>query len=819
MSASPQNFPQLPILEVMDEVQNVLQSTNTLILKAPPGAGKSTLLPLLLMEEEWLQGKKIIMLEPRRLAAKSIAYRMADLCNDRVGDQIGYRVRFDTKVSKATKIEVVTEGILTRMIQSDNSLNDIGLVIFDEFHERSLHADVALAFCREVQEVLRPDLRILVMSATLNMPELSNLLNCKVIESKGRQFPVDVIYTGTQDELNMAALAAQTVLNAVEKHDGDVLVFFPGQAQIKSCEAILKKQLTDFEIHPLYGMLSPKAQNAAIMPSRSGKRKVVLATSIAETSLTIEGVKIVVDTGYGKKQAFDPNSGMSKLITHLIAEDAADQRSGRAGRLGPGVCYRMWSKATQAQLEVHRKPEILEAELSPLVLDLAHWGTNNLDDISWITPPPAKNIQYAQDLLEDIEALEIGTLTEHGREIHALPCHPRIAHMLIKARALGLLSLACDLAAFLEERDPMGRESGIDINDRIIALRNQRKTQRFQKGFKKIAQIAEQYLKMCGAETQNDIGFDPFDTGLLLSQAYPERIAHARPGNNAQFQMANGQLVACGHKEDLAAEPWLAIAQAHAHHNIGNIWLAAPLNPQDLQDFVKEREVIHWDTKEGKLIAEKQLRIGQIILKSSPIKNMDPLKKIEVLTQLIQKDGAHLLDFNKQVTQWQNRVLSLKKWNPEQNWPNVETQTLLNTNKLWLAPYLNEVKTVKDLQKLNLLDLLTFSLDYEQQQLLNQLAPAKIQVPSGAKFTLEYQENGQSPKLSARIQELFGLQDTPKVNQGKINVLVQLLSPGFKPVQLTSDLKNFWSETYFMVKKDLKGRYPKHKWPDDPLNG
>lgn len=805
----------LPITEVIDEVKAHLTTDNTLIVNAPPGAGKSTLLPLTLMQEDWLKGQKILMLEPRRLAARTIASRMSELIGDQVGKTVGYRVRFDNKVSESTKIEVLTEGILTRMIHADNSLEEVGLVIFDEFHERSIHADVALALCREAQQVIRPDLRIMIMSATLDMPQLTMLLKAPSVVSKGRQYPVEVQYVGEQDLMLLPEMTARTIIKATKEHSGDVLAFFPGEGEIRKCEELLRKELKGFALHPLYGQLPQGKQFAAIMPDKSGKRKVVMATSIAETSLTIEGIKIVVDTGFGRTSKFDPKSGLSRLETVQISKDSADQRAGRAGRLSSGVCYRMWSKATQARLSEHRNPEIMEADLAALVLDMAQWGIMDINQLTWLTPPPKGALAQASETLHQLNALEHGRITAHGKKIHQLPCHPRIAHMLLEAEEADMLELATDVAALLEERDPLGREAGIDINLRIETLRRFRDENRLGRKFARIEKVAESYRRMFDIEVDNG-QVDPFETGLILSHAYPERIAFARPGNNAQFQLSNGKYAMAGHKDDLAHEPWLSIAHMDARDGMGKIFMASPLNPRDLAPLVKEREVITWDTKRGGLIATKDLRIGSIILQSKPLPDPDESHLVQAISEALKKEGGHLLDFNESVQQWQNRVLSLRKWNPQGNWPDVSTPTLLMTNGEWLTPYLDQVKKPEDLKKIDLTKVLHHSLSWELQELLTQLAPEKIEVPSGSYVSLQYRADGEPPILAVRLQEVFGLADTPKVNGGKNGVLMHLLSPGYKPVQITADLRSFWDNAYFEVKKDLKRRYPKHSWPDDP---
>jgi ATP-dependent helicase HrpB len=806
----------LPVAEIINQVKNHLTNHNTLIVNAPPGAGKSTLLPLTLLDENWLAGKKIIMLEPRRLAAKTIATRMAELWGDKVGETIGYRIRFENRVSSQTKIEVVTEGILTRMLHTDNALENVGLVIFDEFHERSLFADVAMALCREAQQVLRPDLRMIVMSATLNMPQLTALLNCPVAVSEGKQYPVEVKYVGEGDAFLLPETTSQVILKAVKEHEGDVLVFLPGEGEIRKCTELLKGKLLDFEIHPLYGQLPQREQFAAIMPNKNGNRKVVLATSIAETSLTIEGVKIVIDSGFARVSKFDPKSGLSRLETVQITKDSADQRAGRAGRLTEGVCYRMWTKANQDRLIEHRIPEIMEADLAALVLDMAKWGISNLNQLTWLSPPPKAAVMQAVDVLTNLNALDLNKrITEHGKEIHQLPCHPRIAHMLLKAKQDNAIALATDIAAILEERDPLPKDSGIDINLRIEALRRSRQNYSAGNRFGRIEKVAESYRKMLNQEVENG-PVDDKETGLLLAYTYPERIAFARPGNNAQFQLANGKIAAIGHRDNLANEPWLAVAHIDTRDGLGKIFMASPLNPKDLLPLVKEREVITWDTRKGGLIATKDLRIGSIVLQSKPLAAPSEENLVAAICTAIKNEGEALLNFDEAFTQLQNRILSVCKWNQNKDWPDVSTDELLLNNMDWLEFYLPKVKRPDDLKKINLSEALLQYLTWEQQQTLNTLVPAKINVPSGSNIGIEYLANGETPILSVRLQEVFGMADTPTINNGKTPLVLHLLSPGFKPVQVTSDLRSFWNNTYFEVKKELKRRYPKHAWPDNP---
>ena len=807
----------LPVSEIIPQVKAHFSTQSSLIIQAPPGAGKSTLLPLTFLEEPWLKGKKIIMLEPRRLATKSIAQRMAIMTNTQLGELIGYRIRFESAISKITRLEVITEGILTKMLHSDNALEDIGMVIFDEFHERNLHSEVALALCREVQQILRPDLKILLMSATIDAKELSGLLNSKIIESKGRQFPVEVNFAVEVDEYSIGEDTARQIIPLTKVHKGDFLVFLPGQGEIKKAQEILQKALPRDLILPLYGQLSPGEQNRAIQPDLSGKRKIVLSTDIAETSLTIEGIKVVVDSGFAKSSKFDPRTGLSKLVLHRISNDSADQRSGRAGRLSAGHSYRLWTKAIQNQLNEFRTPELMEADLTALVLDMKAWGKQEIRSMTWLTPPPAGTLALAEKTLETIEAISDGELTGHGKEIHALPCHPRIAHMLLFAKKHGQLGLGTDVAAILEERDPLPQDSGVDLNLRIEVLRRFRSRGVNMSRIKKIEKVASSYRRMFRVEAENS-PVDPWQTGLLVAFAYPERIAAARPGNNAQFQLANGKIASIGHRDDLAHESWLAVAHLDAREGMGKIWMAAPLNPKDLMPMIKTKEVISWDRKKGGLVALTEVRIGAIILGSRPLAKVEKGDATLAILEAIREEGEHLLNFDEETEQLILRIASLKSWNPTQNWPNWSVAVLCENPETWLEPYFSGITKNEDFKKLNLSQILLYSLDLEQQKQLDDLAPATVAVPSGSKIKIEYRSQGDTPLLSVRLQELFGLLETPKVNNGKVSLLIEMLSPGYKPVQLTQDLKSFWSNGYFEVKKELKRRYPKHEWPEDPIS-
>lgn len=814
--STPLLFPELPIQQVIPEVIEKLSSANTLIVHAPPGAGKSTLLPLAILDAQVLKGSKILMLEPRRLAAKSIAERMASLLGEEVGQRIGYRIRFDSKVSQHTQLEVLTEGILTRMLQQDNALEGVGLVIFDEFHERNIHADLAMALCRESQQILRPDLKIMVMSATLNMPQLEKLLGCETVVSEGKQYSVEEIYIGDTDLFTLVEQVADTVARAAKEQRGDILAFLPGEGEIKKAIEILKRRIPEFAIHGLYGKLSPHAQQQAIRPHPSGKRKVVLATSIAETSLTIEGIRVVVDSGFTKKSVFNPRSGLSRLETVMISKDSATQRKGRAGRLGPGVCYRLWSKASHQFLEEFRKPEIEEADLCNLVLELIGWGVQDIFQLSWLSRPPKKAVNQAIETLHQINALDNHKLTEHGKKILKIPAHPRIAHMLITAGDLNLLGLACDLAALTEERDPLPQEKNVDINIRLEALRRARKEQLHQKGLAKLEKVAQHYRKIFVCEPDNSV-IDPYQTGFLLANAFPERIASARPGNNAQFQLANGKLAQISHQDDLANESWLAVSHIDERDGMGKIFLASPLLPTDLKPLIKNRRVIKFDKERGTLVAESQMGIGAIVLRSTPLQDVNAEEKLRALKNFIYQNGTHLFNISEELTSLLNRIQSLRIWMPTLNLPDFSLNYLLEQELNWLEPYLLNIKKTNDFEKLDLYSILWHSLEFEQQQSIEQLAPQHLIVPSGSKITIRYQSDGGKPLVEVRLQELFGLTESPTLCQGKIAVNMHLLSPGFKLVQITSDLKSFWNDAYFEVKKELKRRYPKHSWPENPL--
>jgi ATP-dependent helicase HrpB len=708
----------LPVQEIVSQVTDHFKDNTTLIVKAPPGAGKSTLLPLTFLNEPWLENKKIIVLEPRRLAAKTIATRMSQLLGEQAGETIGYRIRFETKISDKTRIEVVTEGILTRMLQTDNSLKDVALVIFDEFHERSIHADVALALCREAQLTKRTDLRLLIMSATMDLPELSAKLKCTIIESEGRQYPVAIHYMGATDMHLLPELTVRIVKKASKENKGDILVFLPGQAEINASKDLLENKIPNTVIHTLYGQLPFAQQQAALLPDKDGKRKVVLATSIAETSLTIEGVTTVVDSGFGKRSKFDPESGLSRLETVNISIDAADQRAGRAGRLSAGTCYRMWSETQHDNLQKHHQPEIETTDLSSLVLEMAIWGISNVFNMVWLTPPPKSHVKQARETLHYINALERNKVTAHGKKIHQLPCNPRIAHMLLMAEELDQEALATDVAAVIEEKDPLSvKEAGVDINERITALRRFRNNAGKGRAFGMIERVARSYRELMEIDVSNE-KFDSFMTGLLLAYAYPERVAFARPGNQSQFQLANGTYAQFSHKDSLSRESWVSVARIDAREGTGKIFMASPLNPKDLKGMVKNAVSVHWDLITNDLIVHTELRIGQIVLKSSPMDDPSDEERTQALCDAVKKDGRNLLNFTPEFKKWQVSMFEAQQQHPLARFPDVDTESLLLSCEDWLAPFADEIEEKDDLKKLNLLEIISAKIPKELLKLV-----------------------------------------------------------------------------------------------------
>ncbi len=762
----------LPAYSIAGEVNRALTEGNRLIITAPPGAGKSTVLPLTILEG--LSGNgKLLMLEPRRVAARQIAERMAWLVGEPVGRSIGYRVKQDTKVSRDTRIEVITEGILTRMLIEDPTLDGVEAVIFDEFHERSIHSDEALALTRQSQALLREDLRIIIMSATIDTEALATELQAPVIESEGRMFPVEIRHTAKEaTPENVSELVAHYIREAHKAEAGDILAFLPGEAEIRRCEELLGTALGDTHICPLYGMLSNAAQKAAIAPSAPGERKVVLATPVAETSLTIEGVRIVIDGGLYKHLVVDARSGLSHLETARISLDMATQRSGRAGRVAPGVCYRLWSAATEARMPLVRTPEILHADLAPLVLDIAAWGETDLQALPWLSVPPSARITEARKLLQALGAMDAaGSITTIGKKMAALPCHPRLARMQLRADTPAMKALAARLSDLLEERNP-----------RLEALRA-----------------------------------NPYEVGVLLASAYPERIGKA--WKSGEYLLACGERVMLEADAAIAGEEWIAVASMSARPGgVGKVFVAAPLAAEDLSAFTTERDVVLWDKALGAAVARREWRIGNLLVESRTLSEGVREELVQVIAETTRKEGTSLFDFNEDVENLQRRVASVAAWHPSLELPDLSTEEVLRRADEWVPLYIGKATSVSQLKKIDLCSVLWGMLSYDEQQAVERLAPSHITVPTGSHIRLEYRQGADAPVLRVRLQECFGLTDTPRVDDGRRPVLMELLSPGYKPVQLTSDLASFWSGTYFEVRKELRRRYPKHYWPDNPLD-
>lgn len=809
----------LPALSIADSINQTLKESANLVVTAPPGAGKSTLLPLTILKG--MKGKgKILMLEPRRLAARQIAERMANLIGEPTGKTVGYRVRFENKVSAETRIEVLTEGILTRMLVNDATLEGIDAIIFDEFHERSIHSDLALALTLQAQHIIRPDLKIIIMSATIDTSFICQKLQAPLIECAGRMFPVQTVYAKAEvDKYNIYKEVAAMVMRAHRDQEGDILAFLPGQADILRCEELLANSLagTSTQIFPLYGNLPPEKQRQAIAPSRHGERKIVLATPIAETSLTIEGVRIVVDSGLCRQLVFDAHTGLSHLTTVRISKDMAIQRRGRAGRVAEGICYRLWTQTSEHLMQEQRKPEIEEADLTTMVLDIAAFGEKDPMSLPWLTPPSHNNIYNAKHLLLSLQAIsEDGSATHLGKEMAALPCHPRIAKMILCSDTDAQKALACDMAALLEEKDPMSENADSDMTLRITILRSQREKKNLGR-WARIAQIAQEYRKLLQVKEDNH-PVDPEAVGSLIASAYPERIAMALD-NIGNFRLSGGQSLFIDKEDPMSTHSWLAIASLNAVGKKGKVFLSAPVNIDDLPTSTYTN--ISWDSKAGMVRMQRESRIGMLVIESKPIHDADKEEVIDIICSAVKKDGLSMFDWNEQVKRLQQRVAKIKQWHPEKDVPDLSTEHLMKTATEWLPFYLEQEgklkTTIAELKKLDLAEILWAQIPYELQEEIDRLAPTHIEVPSGSRIRIDYRPGAEAPVLSVRLQECFGMTQTPQIDNGRQPLLMELLSPGFKPVQLTQDLASFWQGTYFEVRKELKRRYPKHFWPENPL--
>ena len=820
----------LPIDGILPLLRQTLTVNHAVVLQAPPGAGKTTHVPLALLDEVWLAGRSILMLEPRRLAARAACARMAQLRGETAGETVGYRIRFDAKVSAKTRIEVLTEGILTRRLQTDPELKNVGLVIFDEFHERHLHADLALALCLDSQKTLREDMKILVMSATLDGESISKLLgDAPIVTSEGRRYPVDIRYLPRDPSGSLPPLVCDAVRTAIENNEGDVLVFLPGAWEIRRTLELLEAQVAArVDVLPLFGDLPWEIQDRAIRPS-AGRRKIVLATPIAETSLTIEGVRVVVDSGFARIPQFDPRSGLTRLVTVRISRASSEQRAGRAGRLAPGVCYRLWSETTQRGLVPQSLPEIRSADLASLALELAAWGAREARALAWLDPPPEAAFSQARELLTELDALDnSGLITKTGRAMARLPLHPRLSHMLFTAERLSLEALACDVAALLSERDILAGESrrSADFTQRLEALwafrlhgRQGAQSHHADAGAcARVNQAAQQFRRMQSLSESVNIA-DAGSAGLLLALAYPDRVALARTPGETRYLLASGRGARLPETEMRLRQPCIVAASLDAGETEGLIYSAAPLDVYVLRihlaTHLRTEDVVRWDGQQQAVVARREECFGALVLDSKPLTDADANKMRAAMLDGVRRLGIEALPWAREVREWQARVLSLRHWLPAENWPDVSDMALREMLDDWLGPYLDGITRRDHLTRLDLSAILKNLLGWEQGRRLEEDAPTHLEVPSGSRVRLEYIP-GESPVLKVKLQEMFGLADTPRVAGGKVPVTLHLLSPAQRPIQVTQDLRGFWERTYPEVKKELQGRYPKHPWPNDP---
>lgn len=847
----------LPIDDILPELRSALANHSSVVLQAPPGAGKSTVVPLALLEEPWARGKRLIMLEPRRLAARAVAQRMARTLREDIGQTVGYRMRLDTRVSRATRIEVVTEGVLTRMLQSDPSLEGVAAVIFDEFHERSLQADLGLALTLDARENLAPDLKLLVMSATLDGERVASLLgNAPMVTAEGRAFPVETRYAGKSAPLlpdssasrglqdTPERLVSQIVCAAVSEERGDVLVFLPGAREIRRVHALLQDRLTGALILPLFGDLSAGEQDAALAPAPAGQRKVVLATNIAETSLTIPGVRIVVDSGLVRRSVFDPATGMSRLETQRISRASAEQRQGRAGRVEPGVCYRAWSEGAQRSLAPFTAPEIADADLVPLALDLANWGTRDATDLRWLDPPPSALLASARDLLARLGALDAeGRITAHGREMAQLSVHPRLAHMLLKARGIGQLPLAADLAAMLSERDLLRRAEGsrdADVRTRLDVLRSDRAPQGVDRGVLErarrmsrdlVQRIDREPPGMGPGESAKARGIEGdraprasgahADVGLLLAFAYPDRIGRRRTGKEPRYALANGRGAHFADVQSLGRQEFIVAVDLDDRERDARILLAAPLAREDIlehfSDRIERQESVEWSSREQAVIGRRIVRLDSVLIDEKPLAEWPADAAREAMLKGIRELGIEALPWTRDARDVQARIEFVRHTVPEcQDWPAVDDVALLSALEEWLAPWLDGVTRREHLARVPLGDALRSRLTWDQQRRLDELAPTHLEVPTGSRIRIDYLDES-APVVSVRLQEVFGLEESPRIGGGRVPITFKLLSPAQRPVQVTRDLAGFWRGSYANVRKDMRGRYPKHYWPENPL--
>jgi ATP-dependent helicase HrpB len=797
-----------PVDVVIPQLRDALSSGQAAVLVAEPGAGKTTRVPLALNDAPWLAGQRIVMLEPRRLAARAAAHRMATTLGEVVGETVGYTVRLERRVSAATRIEVVTEGILTRRLQQDPELKGTGLLIFDEFHERSLDGDLGLAFALDVQKGLRPDLRILMMSATLDSRALSaHLGNAPVIEAAGRVFPVETRYLARAERRTIAQDAARAVHTALAETTGSLLVFLPGEAEIHRCEEILNGAALPpgTVVRPLYGAMAFADQDAAIGPAPKGERKVVLATTIAETSLTIEGIDVVIDTGFKRRPRFDPATGMTALETVRVSGASADQRRGRAGRLGPGRCYRLWPEAETRALASFDPPEILTADLCGLVLELAAWGVRDPHDLAFPDEPPAAAFAQARDLLQRLEALDTeGRLTATGKAMARLPLHPRLAHMVVRAPT----RRAAELAALLSERDGLPRSVGADLSHRLDQVRGSARD-RIRAAARQIGQLAG----LPGTEAERSVGF-------LVALAWPDRVAQRR-GGDRRYRLAGGGGAILPEHDSLAVHDFLAVATTDGAAGDQKIFLAAPLSRQEIEEaFANQIETcddVAWDSRARAVRALRSRCLGAVVLEERPITDADPAALAAAMTAGLRDMGLAALPWSDASLNLRARVGFLRRLYPDDGWPDLGDEQLGSTLETWISPYLAGITRAAHLARLDMHAIMMAMIPHDLVRKMETLAPSRVKVPSGADVRIDY-DTGGDPVLRVRLQEMFGLARTPAIAGGRSPLRIELLSPAGRPLAVTQSLETFWTNGYPSVRADMRGRYPKHSWPEDPLS-
>jgi ATP-dependent helicase HrpB len=809
---------ELPIEPALPRLREALRASTAAVLQAPPGAGKTTRVPLALLEEPWLAGQRIALLEPRRLAARLAAGRMAELLGQAPGGTVGYRIRHDTRVGPRTRIEVVTEGVLTRMLLADPALEGFGLVIFDEFHERSIHADLGLALALQSRAYLRPELRLLVMSATLDGGPIAALLGgAPVVTSEGRSFPVETRYLSPRPGLRVEGAVAAAVREVLATESGDILAFLPGTGEIRRAAALLDDVAAD--VIPLHGTLPHELQDRAIRASPAGRRKVVLATSIAETSLTIDGVRVVVDGGQARVPRYSPRSGMARLVTVRVSRASADQRRGRAGRTAPGICYRLWAAQDEATLLPRSTPEILEADLTTLALDLADAGAD-APQLAWLDPPPAAALAEARALLTQLGALDgSGRITAHGRAMGRFGLHPRLAHMVLRGRELGAAGTACELAALLTERDLLRRTDApeADLGLRLELLRG---TARRSDVDAEALRRARAEQRICRRQAGGPEGLRPAEAvsaGLLAALAYPDRIAQRRPGEGGRFLLRNGQ-GAVLEGQALSREEYVVAAELDGQRRESRVYLAAAVSLDEIErhfaNDIREETVLEWQEVSRSVVARRRRRLGALVLGEAALRHPDPAAVAAVLLEAVAREGVDRLPWSDAARRLRARAMFARTLEPD--WPDLSDEALAAGLPEWLGPHLTGLRRMEEVQRLDLGELLGGLLGWQRRGMLDQLAPAAVEVPSGSRITVDYADPA-APVLAVRLQELFGLAETPRVGGGRVPLTLHLLSPARRPVQVTRDLAGFWRSTYFEVRKDLKGRYPKHPWPDDPL--